>query len=133
MFESSNARRNALAMSLGWWYLRRLIRKRGTAAVAGFVAGEGLSFARRPRRRHPLRWLAVIGLAAGAGMLWWRRQRGGGDDWGDWEPVAPVAPVAPMPVEPEPVGSGPASDLLSDPDAERQPIPESDPADLVTT
>ena len=46
MFGSENSRRNALAMSIGWWYLRRMIRKRGTAAVAGFVAGEGLSFAR---------------------------------------------------------------------------------------
>ncbi len=59
MINSANSRRNALAMSIGWWYLRRLIRKRGTAAVAGYVAGEGLSFARRPRKRHPLRWLIV--------------------------------------------------------------------------
>ena len=131
MFESNNARRNALAMSLGWWYLRRLIRKRGTAAVAGFVAGEGLSFARRPRKRHPMRWLAVIGLVAAGALFWWRRQQGGGDDWGDWEPVAPVAPVAPMPVEPEPRGDGPATDPT--PESEPRSVPESDPADLVTT
>ncbi len=30
---SDSSRRNAVAMSIGWWYLRRLIRKRGTAAV----------------------------------------------------------------------------------------------------
>jgi len=124
MFSSDNSRRNALAMSIGWWYLRRLIRKRGSAAVAGFVAGEGLSFARRPRKRHPLRWLLVIGVAAAAGVLWWRKQ-GGGDDWGDWEPVAPVAPVAPMPADTDPPDSpSPAPAPLES---------EADPADLVTT
>lgn len=102
MSSSENSRRNALAMSIGWWYLRRLIRKRGTAAVAGFVAGEGLSFARRPRKRHPVRWLIALGVLGAGGLLWWRNQQGGGDDWGDWEPVAPVAPVAPMPAEPDP-------------------------------
>ena len=76
-------------MSIGWWYLRRMIRKRGTAAVAGFVAGEGLSFA-RPHKRHLLRWLVLIGILAGGGFWWWRRQQGGGgDDWGDWTPVVP--------------------------------------------
>jgi hypothetical protein len=99
MLGSNSSRRNALAMSIGWWYLRRLIRKRGTAAVAGFVAGEGLSFARRPRNRHPLRRLLLLGAIVGVGLFWWRRQQGGGDDWGDWEPVVPVAP---MPAEPEP-------------------------------
>jgi hypothetical protein len=86
-------------MTIGWWYLRRLIRTRGTAAVAGFVAGEGLSFARRPRERHPLRWLVLIGILAGGGFWWWRRQQGGGDDWGDWTPVVPDAP---FPAEPAP-------------------------------
>ena len=113
MFESANSRRNALMMSIGWWYLRRLIRQRGTAAVAGYVAGEGLSFARRPRKRHPLRWLMVLGLLAGGGVYLWRRQQGGGDDWGDWEPVEPVAPMPADPTTP--------------------PAPEPDPADLVAT
>jgi hypothetical protein len=35
MLGSESSRRNALAMSIGWWYLRRLIRKRGAAAVTG--------------------------------------------------------------------------------------------------
>ena len=126
MGNSGNSRRNALAMSIGWWYLRRLIRKRGTAAVAGYVAGEGLSFARRPRKRHPLRWLIVIGLVGVGGLFWWRKKQGGGDDWGDWEPVAPVAPVAPMPAEPEPTDSASTGDGA--PTLE----PEPDPADLVT-
>jgi hypothetical protein len=111
MLDSQNSRRNALAMSIGWWYLRRLIRKRGTAAVAGFVAGEGLSFARKPRKRHPLRWIVLLGLVAGGAFFWWRRrQGGGGDDWGDWTPVVPDAPPpaepAPMPEPvPEPVAT----------------------------
>ena len=102
MFGSESSRRNAIAVSIGWWYLRRLIRKRGTAAVAGFVAGEGLSFARRPRERHPFRRLLFLGAVVGGGLFWWRRQQGGGDNWGDWEPMAPVAPVAPVPAEPAP-------------------------------
>jgi len=105
MFGSESSRRNAIAMSIGWWYLRRLIRKRGTAAVAGFVAGEGLSFARRPRKRHPLRWLLLLGAVVGGGLLWRRRQQGGDDDWGDWEPMAPLAPE---PAEPAPVPAEPA-------------------------
>lgn len=104
---SGSSRRNAVAVSLGWWYLRRLIRKRGSAAMAGLVAGEGLSFARRPRKRRPLRWLLLLGLAGGGGLLWWRR-RGGGDDWGHWQPDQAPSPdpggVVPEPEpEPEPV------------------------------
>lgn len=78
---SGSSRQNAIAMSLGWWYLRRLIRKRGAAAVAGLVAGEGLSFTRRPRKRHRLRWLLLVSLVAGAGVFWWQRAQS--------EPVAP--------------------------------------------
>ena len=114
MFGSERSHRQGIAMAIGWWYLRRLIRKRGTAAVAGFVAGEGLSFARRPRKRHPFRWLLLLGLVVGGGLWWWRRQQGGGDDWGDWEPAAPVAPVAPGPAERAP---GPELD----------PLPVADP------
>ena len=69
---SGSPQRNAIAVSLGWWYLRRLIRKRGAAAVAGLIAGEGLSLAGRPRKRHPLRWLVLLSLIAGVGVFWWR-------------------------------------------------------------
>jgi hypothetical protein len=101
--------RNAIAMTITWWYVRRLIRKRGAAAVAGFVAGEGLSLGKRKPQRHVLRWLFVAGLAAGAGVVWWRRRQSGGgrDDWGDWQPVAPEPPV---PAEP-----APAPEPLRDP------------------
>jgi hypothetical protein len=67
-----SSQRNAVAVSVGWWYLKRRIRKRGAAAVAGLVAGEGLSLAGRPRKRHPVRWLFVLGVAAGACVLWRR-------------------------------------------------------------
>ena len=106
MFGSS--RRNAIAMSIGWWYLRRLIRKRGAAAAAGLVAGHGLSFAaRRPASGIRSAGSLVLSVIAGAGVVWWRRRRGGGDDWGDWQPAPPVSPEpepTPMP-EPEPVAT----------------------------
>jgi hypothetical protein len=99
---SGKSHKNTIAMTLAWWYIRRLIRKRGTAAVAGLVAGEGLSLGRRPQKRHLLRWVLLFGVLAGvAVVVWRRRQGGGGDDWGDWEPVVPDVP--PVPAEPAPV------------------------------
>jgi uncharacterized membrane protein YfcA len=104
MFGSDRSRRNAIAMSIGWWYLRRLIRKRGAAALAGFVAGEGLSLARRRRGRRLLRRLLVVGLVVAGGVFWWRRRERGDDGWGDWDPV-PTSPDAPEAApEPAPVG-----------------------------
>ena len=105
MPSSRLSNRHPLAMMLAWWYIRRLIRKRGAATIAGFVAGEGLSFARRPRRRRPLLWLlVVVGLVAAGGAVWWRRQ-GGGDDWGEWEPVSPDFPApADFAPTPDPFG-----------------------------
>jgi hypothetical protein len=93
----------ALALALGWWFLKRRLRKR-TAQLSGLVAEER-------RKRSPLRWLLGLGLVAAAagGVIWWRgRQGGGGDDWGDWEPVAPITPEPAQPApspEPEPVAT----------------------------
>ncbi len=97
------SRRNAVAVSLGWWFAKRLIRKRGRAVLAGVAAGEGLSLGRRRKQRHPLRALLVVLAMAAGGALWWRRRRGG-DDWGDWKPSAPDAPE---PAEPAPLPEQP--------------------------
>jgi len=82
-------------MTVGWWLLRRKLRKRAGAAVAGLLAGEGLSLA-APRRRHRLRNLVLLAGAVAAGYVVWRRLRGGSDDdWGTWEPEPPApAPAA---------------------------------------
>jgi hypothetical protein len=69
---SGSSPRNAIAMSIGWWYLRRLIRKRGAVAVAGLLASEGLSLARPAPRRGRLRRLVLLGLVAAAVVYWWQ-------------------------------------------------------------
>jgi hypothetical protein len=107
-------------MLVAWWYIRRLVRKRGASLVAGFLAGEGLSFARTPRARRPLRWVVGVLAVLGAGAVWWRRQRGGGDDWGDWTPT-PDVPEDPFRVEPEPT---PESAVTVDVGAEHLPASE---------
>ena len=56
-------------MTIAWWYVRRMIRKRGTAAIAGLVAGEGLSFGRRAGKRHLVRWILVLGVLAGGALF----------------------------------------------------------------
>jgi hypothetical protein len=94
---AGSSERNAIAASIGWWYLRRQIRKRGLAALTGFAVEEGLSLVRQPRKRHPVRWLLLLSLVAGAGAVLWRLQQAGRD-----EPVG-VAPVNPEPAKPKPV------------------------------
>ena len=107
----SASHRKTVAMAIAWWYVRRMIRKRGTAALAGLMAGEGLTLGRERRRRHAFVWILPLGVVAGAvGFWWWRRQQEGGDDWGDWEPAAPVVPPSPS----EPV-TPPAPEPLPDP------------------
>lgn len=99
---SLDSRRNAVVMTVGWWLLRRKLRKSARTAVAELLAGKGLSPGAR-RRRRPLRTLSLLALLAGGGYLAWRRARGGGDDWGGWEPDAPVpAPAAEPARAPEP-------------------------------
>jgi hypothetical protein len=93
------SRRNALAMTVGWWLLRRKLRERAGTAVAGLLAGEGLSLA-APPKRHRLRNLLLLAGAAAVGYVVWKRLQGGsGDDWGTWEPQppAPAPPPEPAP------------------------------------
>jgi hypothetical protein len=107
----SGSHRKTLAMAIAWWYVRRMIRRRGHAAVAGLLAGEGLTLGREKPKRHVFAFMLVLGVVAGAVLFWWwRRQQEGGDDWGDWEPADPVVP--PMPSEPV---TPPAPDPLPDP------------------
>ncbi len=88
------SRRNAIVLTVGWWLLRRRLRRRAGAAVAGLLAGEGLSLGAPRRKRHPLRALVLLGaLAAGGFVLWKRFQRGHDDGWGTWEPEPPVPVV----------------------------------------
>ena len=107
MGELLHARRKAIMMTVGWWYLRRFVRKRGTAAVAGLIAGEGLSLAGRSQKRHPIRWVVLLTLVSAGGYLLWRRRHQGGDDgWDGWEPAEPVTgpPEQDLPV-PGPVAA----------------------------
>jgi hypothetical protein len=86
-------------MTVGWWLLRRKLRKRAGTAVAGLLAGEGLSLA-APRKRHRLRNLFLLaGTAAACCVVWKRLHGGSGDDWGTWEPEPPVPapPAEPVP------------------------------------
>ncbi len=71
---SASSKRNTVVGALVWWYAKRMIRKRGAAALAGLAAGEGLSLV-RPGKQHRRRWLLLLGLTAGAGLLWWRRKQ----------------------------------------------------------
>jgi hypothetical protein len=102
---SLESRRNALAISVGWWLLRRKLRKRAHHAVSGLIAGEGISHASAPRRHQRLRGVLVTVALTGGGLLAWRRLRGGpGDDGGAQRPEQPSpAPASPPTSEPDPV------------------------------
>jgi hypothetical protein len=97
-------RRNALAFSIGWWLLRRRLRKRAGSAALGLLAGEGLAVA-EPRKRHRLRNMLLVAGLAGGGYLVWKRLQGGADDWGTWEPEPPEPAPAPAPAS---ASGGPA-------------------------
>jgi hypothetical protein len=81
------SRRNAIMLTVGWWLLRRKLRRRAGAAVAGLLAGEGLSLAAPRRKRHRLRNLVLSApsreAAASSGS---GRGAGHDDDWVTWEP-----------------------------------------------
>ncbi len=88
------SRRNALAVSVGWWLVRRRLRKRARAATARLAAGRGPSLARRCGPcRLPAILLAAL-LVAGLLFAWYRLRRDGGGDPGAWEHEVPVAPPA---------------------------------------
>jgi hypothetical protein len=87
-----NDRTRALMWALAWWVARRYIRRRASTAVAGFAAG---ATAPRNRIRGLVAAVALVGLLAGAFVLW--RRLGGSSD----EPMPLDAPTpstdAPVP------------------------------------
>ena len=107
---SLDSRRNALAISIGWWLLRRKLRKRADAAITGLLAGTGTSGAATPKRRHRLRAVVLAAMFAGGAFLAWTRFRGGGTTMGHVDAGPAVATAgasverAPAP-EPDPVAA----------------------------
>jgi len=83
-------KRHALLWAIGWWILRRQVRRRAAVALAG------LGMAATPRRgRGLLAVLTLIILTIGA-LVAWRRLAGSNDGWGE-PPLDPVAASEPHP------------------------------------
>jgi thiol:disulfide interchange protein len=59
--------RNALLWALGWWLVRRQLKRRAAIAVAGVATGAA---AQRGRLRAVLGALALVGLLAAALVAW---------------------------------------------------------------
>ena len=85
-------RRNALFWAIGWWVLRRQVRRRANATL------HGLGVAAKPSgARRVLGALLLVAALAGALVAW--RRLGGDDDWGE----------PPLDPEPAPEPSAPAA------------------------
>lgn len=103
-------RRNAILWAIGWWIVRRQIRRRAAVAVAGVGAGAA---ARRGRIRAVLGAVLLVGLIAG-GLVAARKLLGSGEP-SEAPPLAdvppfPDAPGAPLePTDPAEPERGPAS------------------------
>ena len=78
-------KRNALLCAIGWWFVRRQMRRK--------LAGLGVATA-PARGRRVLGALAVVGALAGAFVVW--RRLSGDDGWGE-PPLEPEAPAQPPP------------------------------------
>ena len=98
-------RRNAILWAIGWWLVRRQIRRRAAVTVAGVGA---TATAQRGRLRAVLGAVLLVGLR-GAGLVAARKLLGGGGEPSEapWSPDVPAFPDAPgAPAEPDP---GPAA------------------------
>ena len=62
-------RGRALMWAFAWWVARRYLRRRASMAVAGFAAG---ATAQRSRLRAVLAAVALVGVIAGAFVVWRR-------------------------------------------------------------
>jgi hypothetical protein len=100
-------RRNAILWAIGWWIVRRQIRRRAAVAVAG-VGATAAATAQRGRIRAVIGAVLLVGLLA-AGLIAARKLLGGGEPaeatlLADVPPFpdAPGAPLEPAdPAEPE--------------------------------
>ena len=97
-------RRNALYWAIGWWFARRYMRRRASAALAGVTAGAS---ARRNRMGGVLAAVALVGAIAGAFVIWRKLAARPAEpeqlpstDGGRPSPVAAPAPAAPEPEAP---------------------------------
>ncbi len=92
---SVSDRKNALMWALGWWLMRRIVRRRASRAVADLTAGA----AARKRSIGAIGGaLLLVGLLAG-GFVVWRRLTAAP------EPAPPVIPYEPPSPSPEPAAA----------------------------
>jgi hypothetical protein len=106
------SRRNAILWAIGWWIVRRQIRRRAAVAVAG-VGATATATARRGRLRAVLGAVFLVGLLA-AGFVAARKLLSGGEaseapplpDLPAFPDVPSFPDAAEAPGEPEP---GPAA------------------------
>jgi hypothetical protein len=105
--------RNAILWAIGWWLVRRQIRRRAAVAVAG-VGATATATAQRGRTRVVLGAVLLVGLIA-AGLVAARKLLGGGE-------------AAEMPPSPdEPVGRDVPA-VRDVPDEPPEPTPDAAPA-----
>jgi hypothetical protein len=99
-------RRNAILWAIGWWLVRRQIRRRAAVAVAG-VGATATATAQRGRVRSVLGAVLLVGLLA-AGLVAARKLLSSGEPAVvSPPPDVPAFPDAPgFPAEPDP---GPAA------------------------
>lgn len=78
-------RRNALFWAIGWWILRRQVRRKANATL------HGLGVAAKPSgARRIVGALLLVGILAGAFVAW--RRLAGDDGWGEPSLEAEPAP-----------------------------------------
>ena len=87
--------RNAILWALVSWFVRRWLRKRTAATVAGITGAT----AGRGRLRGVLGAFALVGVIAGAFLAW---RRLGAGETEEWEKDVDVAPMPAPSVDPIP-------------------------------
>ena len=71
-------RKSALLGAVAWWFARRWLKRRAALAVAVVAAGAS---ARRGRIKAVLGALALVGVLAGAFVVWRRLAGAPEDEW----------------------------------------------------